>query len=343
MWVNIELNTVALLIPFLVAAFLAVNMGASGTAPAFSAAYGAGVIKKALIPVLFTVFVFAGASLAGHKVSGTIGGEILPAGLMGTAITTIILLSVAITLLFCNLLRIPQSTSHTTVFAVAGCALFYRELESKKLFTEIIPAWFILPITAFAICWLTGKFLIKHSVHSHKKQKGWSFSRIAVVIASCYVAFAIGANNIGNIAGPLVSMIRKQDFIPAEIDPAMLLFMLVFSIVPWFGLGSAFLGKKLVKTTGRKIIIIRERDAVLISAVTATLLLLASVTKGIPTSLVQLNTGAVFGLGIARYGWRKIFFDHTSRMLWIIWFIAPLFAFLLSVFMLLISRAAGII
>ena len=39
-----------LLVPFLVAMFLAVNMGGSGTAPAFSAAYGANIIRKSLIP-----------------------------------------------------------------------------------------------------------------------------------------------------------------------------------------------------------------------------------------------------------------------------------------------------
>jgi len=41
-----------LLIPFLVAMFLAIKMGGSGTAPAFSAAYDANIIRKSLIPGL---------------------------------------------------------------------------------------------------------------------------------------------------------------------------------------------------------------------------------------------------------------------------------------------------
>ena len=54
-----------LLIPFLVAIFLAINMGGSGTAPSFSAAYGANIIRKGLIPGLFGIMVFIGAIVAG--------------------------------------------------------------------------------------------------------------------------------------------------------------------------------------------------------------------------------------------------------------------------------------
>lgn len=54
-----------LTIPFLLAMFLAINMGGSGTAPAFSAAYGANVLKRTLIPGLFGIMVLAGALIAG--------------------------------------------------------------------------------------------------------------------------------------------------------------------------------------------------------------------------------------------------------------------------------------
>jgi len=71
-----------LLIPFIIAMFLSLNMGGSGTAPSFSAAYGAGLIRKDLIPGLFGIFVFIGAILAGKKVVLTIGKGILPADIM---------------------------------------------------------------------------------------------------------------------------------------------------------------------------------------------------------------------------------------------------------------------
>ncbi len=48
-------------------------MGGSGTGPAFSAAYGANVIRKSLIPGVFGIMVFLGAILAGNKLLQPLG------------------------------------------------------------------------------------------------------------------------------------------------------------------------------------------------------------------------------------------------------------------------------
>jgi len=47
-----------LLIPYIIAMLLAITMGGSGTAPAFSASFGANVIRKSIIPGLFGIMVF---------------------------------------------------------------------------------------------------------------------------------------------------------------------------------------------------------------------------------------------------------------------------------------------
>jgi len=65
-----------LLLPFIIAMFLAITMGGSGTGPAFSAAYGANVLRKSLIPGLFGIMVFLGAILAGKGTATTIGKEL---------------------------------------------------------------------------------------------------------------------------------------------------------------------------------------------------------------------------------------------------------------------------
>jgi len=46
-----------LLIPYIISMFLAMNMGGSGTAPAFSAAYGSNILRKSLIPGSFGIMV----------------------------------------------------------------------------------------------------------------------------------------------------------------------------------------------------------------------------------------------------------------------------------------------
>ena len=69
---------------------LAVTMGGSGTAPAFSAAYGANVIRKSLIPGLFGIMVFIGAILAGKGTATTLGKGLLNPELMSLTLVSFI-------------------------------------------------------------------------------------------------------------------------------------------------------------------------------------------------------------------------------------------------------------
>ena len=57
----------------MIAMLLAMTMGGSGTAPAFSAAYGANLIRKSLIPGLFGIMVFLGVIIEGKGTTKIIG------------------------------------------------------------------------------------------------------------------------------------------------------------------------------------------------------------------------------------------------------------------------------
>jgi sulfate permease len=66
-----------LLIPFLIAMFLAINMGGSVTGPSVSAAFGASAIRRSAIAGLFGIMVFLGAFLAGKSTAATLGKDLL--------------------------------------------------------------------------------------------------------------------------------------------------------------------------------------------------------------------------------------------------------------------------
>jgi sulfate permease len=337
-----------LLIPFLTAMFLAINMGGSGTAPSFSSAYGANIIRKDLIPGLFGIFVFLGALVAGKKVVLTIGGSILPSTVMGLSLTTIILLSVSLSLLSANLLRVPQSTSQSTVFALVGPAIYFDILQTQKLFFEIIPAWFILPVVSFAITYFIGRAIYnpihRKGIIQFKELSEHPFFKLFVIAASLYVAFAIGSNNVANAAGPLASMVSND----LNIDPSNSQFLTVLIITtlliaPCFGIGSSLLGHRVLETTGKEIVRFGPLGATLIAFITATLLLLASVSRGIPTSLVQMNTAAIIGLGISKVGWRRIIKQTSIKKLFTIWILAPLISLFLSFLFTAIASKMGIL
>ena len=337
-----------LLIPFLVAMFLAINMGGSGTSPSFASAFGAQLIRRGRIPGLFGLMVFLGAIIAGKATALTIGKGIISPESMTLTVTTCVLFSVAIALLMANLLGIPQSTSQTTVFAISGAALYFGNLNYHKVFLEILPTWFILPIIAFSIMLVVGKSIynpIKKSKYiDYDKLSQHPVLKFLVIISSMYVAFSIGANNVANASGPIASMVINELGLEAEGRNFILIIILsTLIIAPNFGIGSSIFGYKILKTTGREIVTFGPVGATAVSFLTATLLLLASVIKGIPTSLVQLNTGAILALGVTKLGWKKTFSKSTVTKFWIVWIIAPVFALILCYFMVFLADKLNIL
>lgn len=321
-----------LLIPFLIAMFLAINMGGSGTGPSFSAAYGANVIRKNLIPGIFGILVFLGAIIAGKGTAETVGQELLPQEKMSFIIVSIILFSVAISLLIANITGIPQSTSQSTVLSVTSAALYYNELNTSVLFLEIIPTWIILPFVSFFICYLIGKYMYKPI-----RKKGYTISsrvnknpalKAFIVLMSLYVAFTIGANNVANASGPIASMtINELDISSTESNFILIMILSTLVVAPSFGIGSSLFGHKIVVNAGKNIVLFGKVEAVIIMFVSGSLLLTASLVKGIPTSLVQLNVAAIIGIGVAKLGFKNIFRKTEVNKFFIMWIIAPLIAF----------------
>lgn len=322
------------IIPFMIAVFLAINMGGSGTGPAFSAAFGANIISKTAIFGLFGIMVFIGAIFAGEKTTKTVGSGLLNPELLTYSIVSIILFSVAISLLVANLWGIPQSTSQSTVLAVAAPAIYFSSFNSHKFFVEIIPTWFILPIISFVICFLIGKYIYKPlrktGITISKEVNENKYLHGLIVLMSCYVAFSIGSNNVANAAGPLLTMTVNELHLTNEKDISLILLMAIFIIAPNFGLGSSIFGHKIVQKTGKEIVLFGKIEAVIIAFVSASLLLWASISKGIPTSLVQLNVGAILGIGVAKLGFKNIFRKTEVNKFFAMWIIAPTIAFVLA-------------
>jgi sulfate permease len=296
------------LVPFIIAMFLAINMGGSGTAPSFSAAYGANILKENLIPGLFGIAVLTGALVGGKETANTIGKGLLNPEMMSFTIVSIILLSVSLSLLTANLFGIPQSTSQATVLAVVAPAVYFDSLNTAKLLYEILPTWFIMPVASFIISYLIGKYLYKPI-----RKRGYTMSKKIndsyvlkglIIVMSLYVAFSIGTNNVANAVGPIASLSFNILDLPQN-NYVHVLILATLIVAPCFGIGSSIFGQKLLKNTGKEIVLFGKIEAVIIAFISATLLLTASLIKGIPTSLVQLNVTAIIGIGVAKLGFKN--------------------------------------
>ena len=336
-----------LLIPFIIAMFLAVTMGGSGTGPSFSAAYGSNVIRKSLIPGLFGIMVFLGAIIAGKGTATTIGKGLIAPEMMTYILVSIILFSVAISLLIANIAGIPQSTSQSTVMSVSAVALYFNAFNSSKVFLEIVPAWFILPVISYFLSYLIGKY-----IYRPMRRRGLTMARAQnqnmkpvwnglLILMSCYVAFSIGSNNVANAAGPIASMTANELNISLEDNFTLIMILSTLLVAPCFGIGSSIFGHKIVQYTGKEIVLFGKFEAVIIAFVSASLLLLASVIRGIPTSLVQLNVAAILGIGVAKLGPKNIFNKTEVKKFFVMWLIAPTIAFSLALLLVFLAGFYG--
>jgi phosphate/sulfate permease len=304
-------------------------MGASGIAPSFASVYGAKLIRKKKALLLFTFFVILGAVILGKNVSITLGKNLLPKEFLSFDVALIILASAAISLFVANILKIPQSTSQVTVGAVVGAGLYFEHLFFKTLFVKIIPMWIILPLLSYFSTLLLYRRIYppKHD-NLHIYEKIFANDRklkLAAVIVSYYVAFAIGSNNVANAVGPLFGAgIIK-------IIPGL------FIISPIFGLGAWLLGKGPLETAGQEIVPLGTFSATLVSFVTATFLLIASVL-GVPQSLVQLNLFSIFAVSCLKNGHKNTIDRHIIRKTFLVWLITPFLSVGLSYLFLFLNK-----
>jgi len=309
----------------IIVVFFAMNMGASGVAPSFAASYGARLISRKNSILLFGAFVILGAVISGRSVSITLGKGLIPQELISFKAVSIILLAATMSLFLANILKVPQSTSQVTVGAVVGVGLYLKHLSTKMLFVKILPMWLALPLASYILTYFLYRMVYppeRDNLHIYQaffaNQRKLKISSLA---ASCYVAFAIGSNNVANAVGPLFG----AGII--GIGPGLL------AISPLFCIGAWLLGKGPTESAAREIIPLGMASSTLVSFVTATLLLIASVL-GIPQSLVQLNLTSIFAVSCVKDGHRHTMDKHLTRKTFIIWAITPIIsiviAFLLS-------------
>lgn len=311
-----------------IAVFFALNMGASGIAPSFAAVFGGKLISRRAAVILFTVFVILGALTFGSRVAKTLSSGIIPRELFTFEVALIVLASAVTSLFIANLLKVPQSTSWVTVFSILGAAVYFNSLNWATML-RLVGMWFLLPLIAFVLTFLFFRVIYPpnfknlwfyEKAHLYKKQ-----IHLLALVSSCYVAFAIGANNVANAVGPLMGA--------NLIEP--LLGLLLFA--PFFGVGGWLINDRTMKTIGKEIVPLGLITSTIISFITATLLIFAS-ALGVPQSLVQLNALAIMAVGTLKHEHVLAVRQRAVQKTFLIWLFAPILSGVLAFLLLTIGR-----
>jgi len=320
------LSTVLLIVSII----FALNIGASGIAPSFACVYGSKFIGRDKAVLFFSGFAILGAVILGRNVAVTLGGRLVPQEFITLPVALIIIVSASFSLIIANLLKIPQSTSQVTVGALIGVGAYFNALSLRVLFLRIFAMWIILPLAAFFVSLFLYKIIYPpRAANLYLYQKVFRNEkklRLFAILVSCYVAFAIGANNIGNVVGPLLG----AGLISLNLG--------LFLFSPALGIGAWLLGSGTMNTAGRQIVPLGLVSGSLISAVTATLLIIAS-ALGIPQSLVQLSIFSTLAVSCLKKGHSCTAGSTTTRKTFLVWMITPMASMFIAYLFLLIGRA----
>jgi len=299
--------------------FLGMNMGASGFSISFTPSYGSGLLTRTKASLFYTIFVLIGGLLIGPRVVTTLTMKISETSFANYS-GLIIIISSTLMMFFANLLRIPQSTSFITVSAFTGAAFFYHQVNWRTII-KILYVAILFCILAFLITYFIKKiFYPPRNSNFRLYEKSFAYNeklRKFIVYTDFYSAFAVGTNNIANVVAPVLLSIA--------INPILCILSIGFS----FGLGGLVFGKGVINTISKEIIPIGQISAGIISLVTSSFVITASLL-GLPTPYVQFTTFAVLAISSVKDGFVLTFRKSVVRKVISVWIAVPILTFLLS-------------
>ncbi len=272
------------------------SIGANDAANSLGTAVGSKVVTLRQGILLIAVFGFLGAYLYGGSVSKTIGKGIVPLSELtqnhATLIALVSAFSACCWVVIATWRKIPISTSHSVVGAVAGAGLALAAPIHWKVLRDIFLCWIFTPLGSAMLGFVTYLFfraLLPRIIPARFSRPVVSF---LVVISGCYVAFSWGANDVANATG----IISGAGLITPTWSVILGGAAIVLGIVTW--------GYKVIETVGSGLISlspIMAFSAQIASAVNVNLYTLL----GIPVSTSHSIVGAIFGVGLVR-GYRMI-------------------------------------
>ncbi|ERP31774.1 inorganic phosphate transporter [Chitinivibrio alkaliphilus] len=291
------------------------GLGANDSANIFGTAVASRVVPYTTAIVLSSIFILAGALFqgqAGVETISTFSGQ-------GQNIAFITSLSAAIAVIILTLLKLPISTSQAVVGAILGVQIFgstfldLPPVQYGELFTILI-CWLATPVGG-----LFFTLLFYHLLHTlfQKIQPDLCTSdlivRYGLIIAGCYGAYALGANNVANVTG----VYTGEDNLLTPFTATLLGGISI-------AVGVLTYSRHVMMTIGKNIIPLDAFSAlVTVLSHGATIHVFAMI--GVPVSSSQAIVGAVIGIGIIK-NYESIQYK-TATKVFSGWIITPAIAF----------------
>lgn len=313
--------------------FLGWSLGASDASNIFGTAIATRMIRFKTAATIASFFIIIGAVHAGSGGAITLGelGSIntLPGAFMSA-------LAAAIAISWSVKISMPVSTSQAIVGAIVGWNFYAEKPTDYAILSKIISTWIFCPILAG----ITAVILYKLIQHCCKKSnmhliRRDQYTRIGLIVAGAFGAYALGANNIANVMGVFVpSSPLKELSLPFNfvLSSAQVLFFLGGLAI---SVGIFTYSQKVIKTIGNSIMKMSPLMAFVVVISQALVLFLFSSQELfnflqshnlptiplVPVSSTQAVVGAVIGIGIAKGG-NEINWSILGKIV-LSWIVAP--------------------
>ena len=267
------------------------SIGANDAANSLGTAVGSRVLNLKQAIILICIFGFLGAFLQGSHVIKTIGRGIVPMNLLDRNVAVYLALVASFAacawVVLATYWKMPISTSHSIVGAVAGAGLALHSPVNWKVLLDIFICWIFTPLGAALlgyICYRVFRKVLAAIIPVRHQRLVFS---ILVILSGCYVAYSWGANDVANATG----IIAGAGIVSINVGTVIGGLAILLGIVTW--------GYKVIETIGSEITHltpIMAFSAQLASAVNVHIYTLF----GIPVSTSHSIVGAIFGVGLVR-------------------------------------------
>lgn len=290
--------------------FLGWALGANDSANAFGTAVSSRMIRYSTAVILTAIFVITGALIQGHEGLKTLNS------LTNQTIETafIVSLAAAFTVTIMTVFKLPISTSQAVVGAILGIGIMQKNVNTAEL-AKVITCWIGTPIGGFVfaiILYYIFLFLFR-------KFRPTIFTadatlRIGLILAGCYGAYALGANNVANVTGVFTGNL---------LSPTQAVIFGGISIA----IGALTFSKNVMFTVGKSIVRLDAFSAfIVVIAHSVTVHIYAII--GVPVSTSQAIVGAVIAIGFIK-GIQTINFKTLGKVL-SAWFLTPVVGMIFS-------------
>jgi len=236
---------------------------------------------------------------------------------------TICTFSAAFTVTVMTILKIPVSTSQAVVGAIIGIGMLRNDLHLEKL-GKVVLCWIGTPIGG-ALLSVIFYYLFR-MIFKHMRIKALNFDvlmRIGLIGCGCYGAYALGANNVANVAGVFVGKGMMGSTNAALLGGVSIAF------------GALTYSHKVMMTVGKGIVkldVFSSFICVLSHAVTVHVYAFV----GVPVSTSQAIVGAVIGISFVK-GLHTVNYSTLGKV-WGGWIATPFVAAFISSFAYFVSH-----